>query len=333
VILKSYIVEANIKQLDNYNCTLFYGENIGIQEDVREKLKKENKDSECINLFQDEIIKNNQTLYSHIDNTSLFSAKKSIFILEASDKILEVIKNIGEKNLDVKIFIFSNMLDKKSKLRSYFEKEKKMAVIACYQDNERTLSNYILTKLNKQSGLNQEILNIIISNSHMDRRIIKSETEKISIFFQGKVIEKNTLLELLNIKNNTNFDKIRDAIFLGDKIKTNTLLAEIQFLQEDNFYYINKINDRTKKLIEIININMNTNDIELAMESLKPKIFWKDKPAYLHQLKKWSLEELLKVLEVVSKTEILMKKNSNINNDVLVKSLLIGICSKTFNYS
>ena len=333
MILKSYIVEENVKQLDNYNCSLFYGENIGIQEDVREKLKKENKDTECINLFQDEIIKNNQSLYSQIDNTSLFSSKKFIFILEASDKILEIIKNIGENNVDVKIFIFSNILDKKSKLRSYFEKENKMAIIACYQDNERTLSKYIQTKLNKHSGMNQEILNIIIGNSQLDRRIIKSEIKKIDSFFQGKVIEKNTLLDLLNIKNNTNFDKIRDAIFLGDKIKTNTLLGEIQFLQEDNFYYINKISDRTKKLIEIINININTNDIELAMDSLKPKIFWKDKPVYLHQLKKWSSGELLKVLEAVSKTEIMMKKNSNINNDVLVKSLLIGICSKTFNYS
>ena len=59
MILKSYIVEKNISSLNNYSSLLVYGENVGLKDDIKEIVKKENKDAEVINFFQDEIIKNN----------------------------------------------------------------------------------------------------------------------------------------------------------------------------------------------------------------------------------------------------------------------------------
>ncbi len=330
MILKSYIVEGDINQINEFNCVLFYGENSGIQEDIRNKIKQKNKEIEFINLFQSEIIKNNNSFYTHTDNVSLFGNKKIIFIFEANDKILEILKN-HKLNNDAKIIIFTNILDKKSKLRAFFEKEKDFAVIPCYQDNERTLTKHISSKINMKKGLNQEIINIIINNSHMDRKIINEEIKKINGFFIDKPIDKEKLLELLNVKINTDFDKIRDAIFMCNKTKANSLLGEIEFLQEDIFIFINKLNNRTKKLIEIINIYENTKNYEMALEMLKPKVFWKDKPVFLEQLTKWNGYELSKVLEIVSKTELLMKKNSYIKNEVIIKNLLVDICCKTFN--
>ena len=58
MILKSYIVEQNINILKEYQAILLYGENDGIKDDIKLKLKNSNKDSEIINLFENEILKN-----------------------------------------------------------------------------------------------------------------------------------------------------------------------------------------------------------------------------------------------------------------------------------
>ena len=85
MILKNYILEKNINLLENYNMTLLYGENIGFKNDIKIKIKKNNNNCEFFNLFENEIIKNENILYNFINNTSLFSQKKIIFINEVTD--------------------------------------------------------------------------------------------------------------------------------------------------------------------------------------------------------------------------------------------------------
>jgi DNA polymerase III subunit delta len=307
-----------------------YGENEGLKDDVKKLIIEKYKDAEIINLFQDEIIKNNNLLFNSLNNNSLFNEKKIFFLYEVSDKIFNIIQEvIGNKNEDVQIFIFAGILDKKSKLRNLFEKDHSLAIIPCYQDNERSLSVYIKTKLNNYKGVTQEIINIIINNSSLDRRIIKNEIIKIKDFFSKKVINRSELEDLLNIRTNDDFGEIRDASLLGKKDKVNQLISETEFLPEDTFNYLYQMNMRINKLLEVKNINASVRNEELALDSLKPKIFWKDKPIYIQQLKKWDEEKLERALTTIFELEILMKKNSVIRKDILIKNLLVNLCKES----
>ena len=134
-------------------------------------------------------------------------------------------------------------------------------------------------------------------------------------------------IELLNIKFNRDFNEIRDASLLGDKLKVNRLLGEIQFQPEDFMFYLNNMANRVVKLLEIQNISKETKDYEVALDVLKTKVFWKDKPIYIQQLNKWSNKNLEIVLNKIGKIELLMKKNSQVRNDILIKSLLINVCN------
>ena len=333
MILKSYIVENNINTLDIYNSIIFYGENTGLKDDIKNEIKKKNKDAEVINFFQEEIIKKKDILYNEINNTSLFNSKKIIFLHEITDKVYnEIEESLNKTSVDLKVFIFSHVLDKKSKLRNHFEKDKKLGIIPCYQDNLITLNNYIKVKLKGYNGLTHDVINYIIQNSNLNRKIISSEIDKIKDYFQEKTISKNKIENLLNIKTGTEFNEIRDATLLGDKTKTNKLIGEIEFLQENNFFYLAQISTRINKLLEIQTMNQNINDIELALDSLKPKIFWKDRPIYVQQLNRWNIEMLNKALNIVGKTELMMKKNSLIRSDLLIKKLLINLCNKFISH-
>ena len=176
MILKSFMVEKDVALLEQYQHVLIYGENDGIKEDIKQKIREKNKDSEIINLFQEQIVQNKNIILEEIKNASLFSAKKIIFLHEITDKFFsQITESLEIKNEDLKIYIFSQILEKKSKLRSYFEKEKKFGIIPCYQDNERTLINHINLKLKDYKGLSPQIVSLIISNSSLDRKIINSE--------------------------------------------------------------------------------------------------------------------------------------------------------------
>ena len=73
MIFKSYIIEENFETIHNCKLFLFYGENQGLKQEFKEKLKKQNKTKEILNLFQDEIIKNKNILINEIKNKSLLS--------------------------------------------------------------------------------------------------------------------------------------------------------------------------------------------------------------------------------------------------------------------
>ena len=326
MILKSYIIEKDLNILDKYQEVLMYGENEGIKDDVRNKLKAKNKNSEIINFFESEIIKNKNILYESINNRSLFSEKKIIFIQFATDKILnEIIESLEKESVDTKIVIIADNLDRKSKLRILFEKEKKLAVFACYQDNDRSLIDYINKELAGYKGVTGELVNMMISNSGSNRKIIQNELLKIKNFFLEKIIKKNQLLEILNIKNDIGFDEIRDNALIGRKNKINKLLSETSILNEESFFYINNLNYRVLKLIEIEKMNKMFNSYEQTLEKIKPPIFWKDKSIYLEQLKKWNLEKLNRAADKIGETEVLIRKNSHIKKDIIIKNLIIAL--------
>ena len=326
MILKSYIIEKNLEILNDYQAVLLYGENDGLKDDIKSKLKKNEKNSEVINFFESEIINKKDILYKNIINESLFNESKIIFIQSASDKIFkEISEGLEKNNRNIKIYIFCGNLDRKSKLRGLFEKGKKIAIFPCYADNERTLINYITKELKDFKGLTGELINIIISNSSSNRKIIQNELIKIKSFFLKKEIEKKQLLEILNIKNNVGFEEIRDAALMGKKDKINKLLSDIDILSEDSFFYLNSLNNRILKLIEIQNANKVFNNFEKTLENLKPPIFWKDKPIFLQQTKLWNLEKLNKIANKIGDIEILMKKNTHIKNDIVVKDLIIAL--------
>jgi len=330
VIIKSYIIEKNDDIINKNNMFLFYGENIGLKENLKEKIIKTATDkTEIFNFFESELLKNEQLLNVQLNNQSLFVSEKIIIINEATEKIFKLVHDLSGNQLEnTRICVLADVLDKKSKLRNLYEKNKEFIIVACYKDDERNLSNYIREELKEYKGLSQEIINLLINNSNLDRRIIKNEINKVKLFFTDFVIKKELLVELINLKSISEFDILRDASLLGNKDKVNRLMGELQFVNENNYYYISQMYYRLNKLLELNEIKKNTNDNKLAMEMIKPKVFWKDKPVYSEQMKKWNYDKIMYALEKTKNTEELMKINTQIRGDILIKKLLIDICTK-----
>ena len=327
MIFKSYVLEQNLKSIDNCKIILFYGENQGLKEEFKKNIKEANKNNEKLNLLQDEIIKNENLLINEISNKSLFNNKKIIFIDQVNEKILNIIEEMAEDVSDEKIVIFAGNLDKKSKLRSYFEKSKLCGIVACYQDNEITIKKIITNKLSDYQGLSTQVINFIIQNTGLNRSKVNNEIEKIKSCFLEKKINLEKIDLLLNIKTNDDFNKLKDEALKGNKIKTNKLLADTVFEPESNINYLNSINQRINKLYEIEKMKQNNSNTETLVSSLKPPIFWKDKPVLIEQTNKWNENKIKKALEKTYTVELQIKTGSAIKNDLLIKNLMIDLCT------
>ncbi len=324
MIYKSYILEQNVNSIDE-KIVLFYGVNLGLKNDLKAKIIENNKNSEILRYSQDELLKDKALLENEIKNISLFEKNKIFFIESANDKILQFIQEFENILSDRKIFLFSDLLDKKSKLRNYTEKSIKCACVACYEDNEISIKKLINLKLNGFSGLSPHNIKLIIEHTNLDRSKLNNELNKIISCFPNKNILTEKLEVLLNVKANTDFNKLNDEAFLGNKVNTNKLLAQTVMDNEKNIFYLNIINQRLEKLLQINNLNKSS--IENAINSLKPPVFWKDKPNLINQAKKWDKCKVQKMISLTFNLEKKIKSNNLIEKNVLIKKLLVDICS------
>ena len=332
MIFKSYLVENDISILKDKNIILIYGENTGLKDDLKKSIIERNKNKEVIKFTQDEILRDNSLLNNEIINLSLFNDKKIIIINNITDKSLSLIETIINQDNCI-ICLFSGSLEKKSKLRKLFEKEKKLGLIACYEDNEITLRNYIKKYLKNIKGLNPEIINFIIDNSNKSRDKIKNELDKMAIYFMEKQINILELKQLLNLDENDNSQRLRDTAILGDKKQLNELISKTQINEQDNMIYIRGLLNQFVKLAEILEINKNKKNLTEAIESLNPRVFWKDKPIILGQANKWEIKEIKMTIDELTNAEILIKSSSDIKGSEITKKLLIDICNKASSFA
>ena len=323
MIYKDYIVEKNVDEIKE-NIVLFYGENNGKKEDLKKNIKQKNRNLKISRNFQNEILKNEDLFLEDLFNKSLFDDTKIYFIENVDDKILDLVQNFIDKIDDQKIYFFSDILDKKSKLRNYCEKNKKVATIACYNDNEISLRKIISSNLDQLNGLTPNIINIIINNSQMDRVKLNNELEKIKSFFFNKRINEDDLLKLLNLEENDDFQALRDAALNGNKKEMNTLLNSTIIENEKFVLYLNMINQRLLKLKEVA--TMDNQSIEKKIENLKTPIFLKYKPNFIRQAKNWNNTKIRAMLNKTFNLEIKIKTTSFILKDILIKKLLLDIC-------
>ena len=331
MILKSFEIEKNIKNISKSKFTLIYGENLGLKDKLKDEIIKIFNNYEIIHIYQEDFNKNKNILVNEFKNSSLFSNKKLIIVHQASDKLTKDIEILRNGKEDTKIVMISELLDKKSKLRYLFEKDKELSIIPCYNDNDYTLQRIVVEELKDFRNLTKEAIELILETSSKDRKKILNNIQKIKTYFEKKIIQIDELENLLNSDRNEIFENIRDAALLGNKDKLNRLLNNFTFNQDDTFQYLNMINFRLIKLLELHNFGEN-NDLAYAINNIKPAIFWKERPIMLQLAKKWQKQTLNEALIYIGHTEEMIKKNSYLNSTTLLKNSVTNLCSKTWSY-
>ena len=312
---------------NKFNIFLLYGKNEGLQNQTLKENFIINFKGEVIKYDEQEFILNYENMASEILTKSLFKDEKLIIISRVSDKILRYIEELSDKEItDLKIVLKSSQLDKKSKLRSFFEKSKKLVVTPFYEDTDKSLAYEIekfITK--KKIKISRESVNLIISRSGGDRGNLNSELEKILNYStSNNKIEFDTIKKLTNLVENYSVGELADDFLLKNKRGIAKILNENNYSSEDCMLILRTILNKSKRLLGIIEQNKISNNIDSVISKARPPIFWKEKENVKLQAKSWKIEELKKKIYEIGNIEILAKSDAN-NSLNIVSDFVINV--------
>ncbi len=322
MIVKSLDLKKNLKNNKNF---LLYGVNSGlINETVNDTLKP-NFSKNIYNYDEQEILSNPDQFKENIVNKSFFENDKLIIISRATDKIKNILEEIITKQIDDLIIIVkSGMLEKKSKLRSFFEKEKNTIAIAYYEDGYREL-NSIIQKFfyDKKIKISSQSSNILIERSRGNRINLINELNKISNYLiNKKKIDYEEICKLTNLSENHNISDLTDNALAKNKIKTLSIINENILTTDDYILIIKNFLYKIKRLKKLKKELENNKNIENVILSYKPPIFWKERDIIKSQLKSISFKRLNKLSIKVNNLEKMVKENSKISGIILYNFLL-----------
>jgi len=318
MILKSF--ELNKIDLKNKKFFLLYGENQGHKNEIIEKKFKKIFSKNIFNYEEAEVINNEENFFNNILSKSFFENEKLIIISRASDKIKEIMEEIVDKKIeDLTIILNSNILDKKSKLRSFFEKNKDTICIPFYDDNNQTLMGIVNNFFrDKKISISQQAINVIVERCRGDRQNLHNELQKIQSFLIDKTkINIEDLLKLTNLAENYNVSELIDSCLAKNKKKTVHILNENNFSVEDCILVIRTFLIKAKRLLKLSEAIIQEKNIDDVISSFKPPIFWKDKEIVKLQIKNWSYENIKILIYKINETELLVKKNSASSINIL----------------
>ena len=324
MIIKNF--ELGKIDISNYQLFLIYGKNIGLQNQIINTYFINNFDGEISKYEENEFIINSDIIFTELLNRSLFENKKILIISRASDKILNFIEELSYKNLfDVKVILKSSVLDKRSKLRSFFEKGKTVITIPTYEDNERNLYSIVNNFLNEHKiKISREAINLIINRSSGDRQNLKHELDKIMNYsLTKKNITYEIIEKLSNLSENYDVNELANCYLTKNTKNVTKIFNENNYSNEDCILILRTLLNKSKKLLTIINKYRQTNNLDEVISSAKPPIFWKDKEIIKIQVKSWKLEDLKVKIYELNEIEAIVKANSN-NSLNLVSDFFIN---------
>ena len=321
MIIKSF--EVNKVKFSNFKAILLYGLNKGFKEEVIKSNISSGFSGEILRYEEAEVLDNKDTILEGLINGSLFDEMKLMIISRSSNKILDFIEEFLERDIsNIQIVINSENLDKKSKLRSLFEKDKELACIPFYEDNNQSLNNLAINFIREKNiKISQETLNLIVERARGDRGNLNNELQKLEALSQTrKKITQEDIFNLTNLSEDYGIFELVDNYLAKNKIKVSKILNENNFVNDDCILILRTLLNRSKRLLKLKNIQKEKDNIDEVISSYKPSIFWKEKDLVKQQIKNWSEKEIKEKIYQISNLEILTKKNTSSIN--LVSDLI-----------
>lgn len=327
MIIKSFSIDYE-KLFNNYKVILIYGENYYLKNEIVEKLNNIFKKNNYKNTFikQDELLNKIDILDNYLNQDSLFGEKEILIIKDTSDKLLNY---IDLENLDNKLIIISESLQKNSKLRSIAEKHKLISCIPCYDDDEKTLQSLLRHGINSLGlKVSNETIDQLFSINKLNRSDINSGLTKLRLISKDNVLDNEILSSLFNTTSSFDAFQISDILLSCNKKELNKILSSFYHFSFNFNEILGPLKYKIKRLISIYEFDKEEKSISSLLTKYKPPIFWKEKSSVQTQMSMWNVDQLNTLLDKINHIEILCKENYEVSETIFNKFLLDIITKK-----
>ena len=319
--------ELSKLNLSTFSIYLFYGKNQGIQDETIEKYFTKDFNGQVNKYEENEFINGSEFIISEMLNGSLFENQKILIISRVSDKIIKYIEEILEKKLsEIKIILKTGILEKRSKLRGFFEKNKSLVTVPFYEDQDRNLTAIVFDFINKNKiKISRESVNLLVDRAGGDRKNLNIELDKILNYsFSNKTIEYETVKILSNLSENFTVGELVDSYLSRNVKNISKILNENNYSNEDFILILRTILIKSKRLLNVLEMLEIDKNIDKIIASIKPPIFWKEKDLVKTQAKLWNINDLKGKIYEINEIEALIKNNSK-NSLNIISNFVISL--------
>jgi len=330
MIVKEHQLEKIVKDTEKFLNILIYGPNEGLVREQIEKLTKDylsKDDYEEISFSGRDLDDDAGSLETIIRSVSMFFKNKIVIADSIKDKHLSIIEEITLKAPKQTVLVIKEgSLNKSSKIRKFFEEHKTCYSLACYEDDGRSTMKSIDEFARKNSvELSRDIKNYLLQSLSNDRMINKRELEKIALFYKNSksTIKLEEIRILLNDSSSQNLNKMNEYVMFGNTNKSSKIVNKLLTEGASPISLVRSLSNYMLR-IQKTKIEMKKgNNFDVAIKSLRPPVFWKDKDNFERHCHKWPLSSIETNLFKLLETEVSCKLNSNLASLNCEKSILL----------
>lgn len=222
-------------------AVLLFGENAGLARDYAQiltaKIVPGLKDPErIVEIAAADLRKDPARLADEASQMSMFSpGRRVIRVRDASDGMGELFEGfLSEARGDALIVVEASELTAKASLRVVFEQAANAAAIACYDDALETLVHLAGDELRALAITSEDgALETLVARLGSDRRVIRSELQKIALYFgekdaQPRTLTKKLVDEFLGQSGDVEAAEVSAAAAMGDHATLDRLLTQAE---------------------------------------------------------------------------------------------------------
>lgn len=297
-------------------AALLYGPDSGLarersQQIITKLLGKPHDPMSLLEVYQEKLLDDSSFLSSELSAMSLMGGNRVILVRQATDKLTGLLNDaLPYMRKDVYIIVLADELTGRSSLRAWFEKQPNTAAVACYQDEERSVSQVIREQL-AQAGisLNSDVLQYLASQMGNDRYVTRMEVDKIITYIgDAGTLSLEEARQLADYNRDAETDVA--AYALADK-NVGALDMALKRLLDEQVVPIIYLRGLSRYFQELYQIKLAAGDgsIEAYVESMRPVVHFRKKPHLIRHAKNWSYDHIARALELISAAELATKSS------------------------
>ena len=239
---------------------------------------------------------------------ALTGGRRVVRVRDAGNDIAEAFSIMPDGAAEASLVVAeAGDLKPASALRKLFEGARTAAAVACYLDDEASLAAVIRQTLGDHGlGVDAGALAFLVSRLGGDRKLTRSELAKLALYVgdQAEGVDEAAARACIGDSAAIGLDDLADAVAGGDHAGMGRALTRLRVDGTHAVGMLRAVEWHFQRLYLVAASTAAGVGLEKVLATLRPRLFYKRRGAFLGQLRRWSPANLAMALELLLEAEI-----------------------------
>lgn len=331
VAIKPFEADAFVSRPDPARpIVLIYGPDSGLVHERAEALIKVSVDNpsdvfSLIKIDGDDLSGNPFRLVEEANTIPMFGGRRAIWVKATSRNIVPAVEAVlAAPSPDCRVVIEAGDLRKTAPLRTLCEKAKNAAAIGCYPDGERDIAHVVDDELKKAGlAIAPDARAALLPFLGGDRQATRNELRKLALYVHGR--DRITVEDVMAVVADASavaLDNVIDAAFGGKPAEVETHFAKARGEGTAPGAIVSAALRHLSNLHRMRIAVEEGQSTSGVIESVKPPIHFRRKPAIDLALRAWNTAKLLDAMSSLGDTLLETRRQPHLAEAIAQRAMM-----------